>query len=86
MRGAFLLSSKDMFHIQGVTTESRDVERLVSSIPHIRVTLCDLQMCWEKLNTGVDDSVAVASLGNPRFAYEEFEKLSSLCRGRKRCP
>ncbi|CAG8362923.1 unnamed protein product [Penicillium salamii] len=78
-------SAAPMFHIHGITPESSEVEHLISSITHIRVSLKDLRMCWEKLNTGVDNSVAVASLGNPHFAFEEFARLAELCKGRQRC-
>lgn len=79
-------SAAPMFHISGVTPEAYKGAKNLPSLKHSLVTLADLRLCWERLNTPVDPSVAVVSLGNPHFAFEEFASLARLAGGRKRNP
>lgn len=79
-------SAAPMFHIKGVTPEAHKHEHLISELKPVPVTFSDLRACWEKLNTHVDSSVGLTSLGTPHFALDEFAALAKLTRGRKRSP
>ena len=79
-------SAAPMFHISGVTPEAYKGVEILPSLKQSSMTLADLRLCWERLNTPIDRSVAVVSLGNPHFAFEEFASLARLASGRKTSP
>ncbi|BCS17292.1 uncharacterized protein APUU_10120A [Aspergillus puulaauensis] len=70
-----------MFQIEGVTPEAQ-TRPSDPELKRVRITLCALRACLEKLNTHVDNSVALTSPGNPHFASDEFAGLVKLTRGR----
>lgn len=79
-------SSAAMFHIKGVTPESARVAGLESDLQPFHITASDISECRRTLNSALDPSVGLVSLGNPHFAVEEFERLAQLCAGRTKYP
>ena len=76
-------SSAPLFHIAGVTPEALDPAQVLDGpLPVTRVTLADLLLSWQELNSARDPSVDVVSLGNPHFSLSEFARLARLCQGR----
>lgn len=77
-------ASAAMFHIAGVTPEAHLAMISKVTTPSATIKMMDLQECWSTLNTALDSSVSLVSLGNPHFSLEEFAKLASLCSERKK--
>lgn len=77
-------SSAPMFHIKGVTPEAGDFQDVESTLKKHMIHMEDLQSTWKRLNTAMDNSVDVVTLGNPHFSLEEFQQLSILCKNRTR--
>ena len=76
-------SSAPLFHIAGVTPEALDPAQVLDGpLPVTRITLPDLLLSWQELNSARDPSVDVVSLGNPHFSLSEFARLARLCQGR----
>ncbi|KAI9039369.1 aconitase family protein [Aspergillus affinis] len=79
-------SSAAIFHMKGVTPESGQFASLESDLPQFEITASEIQECRRALNSATDPSVGLVSLGNPHFAIEEFERVSHLCKSRKKLP
>lgn len=80
-------SAAAMFHIVGITPEARTLEEatgLQQPTRHVMVTIDDLKSTWLELNTAKTSAVDLVSLGNPHFSLTEFERLASLCRGKRK--
>ena len=76
-------SSAPLFHIAGVTPEALDPAQVLDGpLPVTRITLPDLLLSWQELNSARDPGVDVVSLGNPHFSLSEFAHLARLCQGR----
>ena len=78
--------SAAMFHIRGVTPEAALFTAMEGDLPQIHVTTQDLAACRQALNSAVDPSVSLVSLGNPHFTFDEFARLAPLCAGRTKHP
>ena len=80
-------SAAPLFHIAGVTPEALNPEQVVDGpLPVIKISLQDLRLSWQELNSARDPKVDVVSLGNPHFSLSEFAHLARLCQGRQRHP
>lgn len=79
-------SGAPMFHIRNITREALKVGKLRKNLREVSVSLQDLRDCWHKLNSNVDSSVSLISLGNPHFSSAEIEELSCLVKGREKHP
>jgi predicted aconitase/predicted aconitase with swiveling domain len=77
-------ASAPMFHIAGVTPESARVYISNAELPCYEIGKDELKHCWTQLNTAIDSSLGLVSLGNPHFSLEEFAKLAMLCSGQKK--
>ena len=77
-------SSAPMFHIAGVTREAVEMTKYSDQLKTVAITHERLEKCWRTLNTATDSALDLVALGNPHFAFEEFETLLSLCRGRRK--
>jgi predicted aconitase len=77
-------SSASMFHIQGVTPEASNADILEASrgLNPVKLRSNDLYDTHRRLNSAIDESVGLISLGNPHFSFEEFATLSKLCQSR----
>lgn len=78
--------SAAMFHIRGVTPEAALFTAMEGDLPQIHLTTQDLAACRQALNSAVDPSVSLVSLGNPHFTFDEFARLAPLCAGRTKHP
>lgn len=80
-------SAAALFHIAGVTPEALDPTRVIDGpLPVLKLSLEELLLSWQELNSARDARVDVVSLGNPHFSLSEFARLASLCQGRHRHP
>lgn len=80
-------SAAALFHIAGVTPEALDPTRVIDGpLPVFKLSLEELRLSWQELNSARDARVDVVSLGNPHFSLSEFARLASLCQGRHRHP
>ena len=80
-------SAAALFHIAGVTPEALDPTRVIDGpLPVLKLSLEELRLSWQELNSARDARVDVVSLGNPHFSLSEFARLASLCQGRHRHP
>ena len=80
-------SAAALFHIAGVTPEALDPTRVIDGpLPVFKLSLEELLLSWQELNSARDARVDVVSLGNPHFSLSEFARLASLCQGRHRHP
>ncbi|PAA06348.1 MULTISPECIES: aconitase X [Pseudomonas] len=80
-------SAAALFHIAGVTPEALDPTRVIDGpLPVLKLSLEELLISWQELNSARDAKVDVVSLGNPHFSLSEFARLASLCQGRHRHP
>ena len=80
-------SAAALFHIAGVTPEALDPTRVIDGpLPVLKLSLEELLISWQELNSARDARVDVVSLGNPHFSLSEFARLASLCQGRHRHP
>ena len=80
-------SAAALFHIAGVTPEALDPTRVIDGpLPVFKLSLEELRLSWQELNSARDARVDVVSLGNPHFSLSEFARLASLCQGRYRHP
>ncbi|MBO4967944.1 MAG: aconitase family protein, partial [Pseudomonas sp.] len=80
-------SAAALFHIAGVTPEALDPTRVIDGpLPVLKLSLEELRLSWQELNSARDARVDVVSLGNPHFSLSEFAHLARLCQGRKRHP
>lgn len=79
-------SSAPMFHICNVTKEASKMKDHADQLPAIKIEYEQLEKCWRSLNTATDSALDLVALGNPHFAYEEFESLLNLCRDRRKHP
>ena len=80
-------SAAALFHIAGVTPEALDPTRVINGpLPVLKLSLEELRLSWQELNSARDARVDVVSLGNPHFSLSEFARLASLCQGRHRHP
>lgn len=82
-------SSAPMFHIAGITPETRAGSIAASEgdftgLAEHRVSLNDLQESWQSLNTATTERVDMVCLGNPHFSLSECRALASLCEKRKK--
>ncbi|KAF4417420.1 DUF521 domain [Fusarium acutatum] len=80
------ISSAPMFHIVGITPEAPTLETVLApEFISVEVTLSDLGICWDKLNSApANQPIDLVSLGNPHFSLVEIRKLANLCRGRQK--
>ena len=80
-------SAAALFHIAGVTPEALDPTRVIDGpLPVFKLSMEELLLSWQELNSARDARVDVVSLGNPHFSLSEFARLASLCQGRHRHP
>ena len=80
-------SAAALFHIAGVTPEALDPTRVIDGpLPVFKLSLEELRLSWQELNSARNARVDVVSLGNPHFSLSEFARLASLCQGRHRHP
>ncbi|VVN53210.1 hypothetical protein PS685_01178 [Pseudomonas fluorescens] len=80
-------SAAALFHIAGVTPEALDPTRVIDGpLPVLKLSLEELRLSWQELNSARDARVDVVSLGNPHFSLSEFARLASLCQGLHRHP
>ena len=80
-------SAAALFHIAGVTPEALDPTRVIDGpLPVFKLSLEELRLSWQELNSARDARVDVVSLGNPHCSLSEFARLASLCQGRHRHP
>lgn len=79
-------SGAPMFHIRNITQEALKVGKVGRDLRQVSVSMEDLKDCWRKLNSNVDSSVSLVSLGNPHFSSDEIEELSYLVKSRAKHP
>lgn len=79
-------SAAAMFHIRNVTPEAMRLGKITKGLKHVNVSAQNLRDCWQKLNSNVDSSVSLISLGNPHFSSEEISHFASLVEGRSKSP
>ena len=82
-------SGAPMFHMLGITPEASTLAQATGTqgdIETIHIDRAGLARSWRKLNGAAGTAVDLISLGNPHFSCAEFEKLASLCQGRRRHP
>ncbi len=81
-------SGAPMFHIHRITPEAGTVEEATGgrNVQILDMRRQDLAESWRRLNGAEGEAVDLVSLGNPHFSVAEFERLTELCRGRRRNP
>lgn len=79
-------SAAAMFHIRNVTPEAMKMGRLRESLRQVYISAHNLQDSWRKLNSSIDSSVSLVSLGNPHFSLDEMQEFSRLVKGRSKNP
>ncbi|WP_372881797.1 aconitase X [Psychromonas sp.] len=83
------VSSAPMFHIVAVTPDAGTLEETLiqnQKIEMIEFGCSELHESWNELSKANTLDTDLVSLGNPHFSLSEFEKLSVLCKGKKKAP
>ncbi|KAF7189822.1 Uncharacterized protein HII31_08929 [Pseudocercospora fuligena] len=74
-------SSASMFHIRGVTADHQASDSASVHFNPRYISLDELQLSWNTLNSAKDANVSLVALGNPHFSFEEFRSLDTLIDG-----
>lgn len=69
-----------MFHVEGVTPESKDFD--ISGLETIHIGKKELENAMDKLNTTED--IQLISLGCPHLTEKEMHEIASLLKGKKK--
>lgn len=71
-------ASAPMYHMNAITPEAKEPHFNISGLPLYDLTRQYLAEVYRLLNTAKDETVGLITLGNPHFALEEFEELSTI--------